>query len=221
MSESTSEYSRTQESLSKSSTELLNATVDIVDALNTAVKCDSDERVLLDSTTNTLLDISAQEPKFSYALPRRISEKDKGAIKPYEHPGLHIGFSLPTNEVLIINVYGGLRKMDPVDLNDNDIKLINSHTNRTEEIISKPTRININLNGVDGKPRFDVWICKNPDLSMFLDSLKLEGKYIDIHPSINNKDTYGYPEINSRLDKSIKELINLIPPKPGQFEERH
>ena len=209
-----------RERVSKSSTELLNAVVDVVDALNTSATVACEERVQLDSTTNKLFDILSQDPEFIYALPRRLSDKDKSTIKSYEHPGLHIGFSLPSNEVLILNVYGGLRRMDFVDLDDNDKNLVKTHTSRTEEIVSKPTYININMNGIDGKNKLDIWVVKNPNLSMFLNTLKIDNEFVDINPSITSKETYGYAEINTRLEQNIKELVNLVAPKPGSFEKK-
>lgn len=154
--------------------------------------------------------VESSELSFSTANPRSIRDRDRKSILPGQHGGVFVQFGLQDGTILRINFFGGLRTVSVSDLKDGDTSLRNSHTRRTDEVLTQATHLNWQINYPNG-PVIDSWMIYHPNDRVFQQSsLKIDGKYVDCHPGIGKKDKVFEP-IHKEIFQPIGELIKLIP----------
>lgn len=192
----------------QASRNLLSVVVDIQDTL-TSKMTDSPEKTVCDVINNTLSSFFDSNPKFVSAIPRRIRDQDRTKLLPGQHAGITLTFSLPDNTTLRINVHGGLRAFTNADMRDSDISLRQSHTKRTDAVLSQPSFINWHIRDSEGNILEDIWI-KKSQTNMNFEKILYNGEPIDIFSSIN-QETYGFKQISESFSKHINDLTRVIP----------
>lgn len=215
MTEITSAQETIREEQKVSATHLMNSLADLQDTLSLIVEEKSEdgcpEKEPFIYANNALISFIDSKPDFSTIKPRSIRETDRKDLLPGQHAGVFVKFDLDDGTTLKINFWGGLRTVTTHDFVDRDISLKKSHASRTEEIIMQNTQLNWQIICPNG-PVIDSWIIYNPNSNgLFKQSaLKIDGEYIDCHPSLPCEDK-RFAQIKENVFEPINKLTKLVP----------
>lgn len=129
--------------------------------------------------------------------PRTIRDADVKKLSSGEHAGVTAEYTDPAETIVRINFFGGLR--DPFshsDEHDADTALRNSHAKRTDDIASKSTHVNIQMQDSGSEElQFDIWFTVNQTQSK-LSSLIVDGNKLDLVSTVNTSQNTENPAGN-------------------------
>ena len=142
--------------------------------------------------------------------PRAERVKDKVPFLPGQHKGIFVSLVTSSHDLGNINIYGGLRDFHSPELRDTDVAMRTHHSKRTDSILSQKVHFNFHVKDAGGSSLLDIWFIYNLGNGFYLDSLSLEGRKVDVHPTVDS----GYPcfeELKTSFYTHTKTLVSLVP----------
>ena len=144
------------------------------------------------------------------ARPRVEREKDKVPFLPGQHKGIFVSLVTSSHDLGNINIYGGLRDFHSPELRDTDVAMRTHHSKRTDSILSQKVHFNFHVKDAGGSSLLDIWFTYNLGNGFYLDNLSLEGRKVDVHPTVDA----SYPcfeELKTSFYTHTKALVSLVP----------
>jgi len=139
--------------------------------------------------------------------PRQVRDKDIIKYRQGDDPGIHIAITTADNTQIHINAYGGLRRIAEQDYHDTNSS--QCHSERTDNITSQATQVNVHINNPNGEKIADCWLVLGPSGNEFL---QINNLSITTDDGIERKvrDPITHPDDNKYTVKTVRNQISNL-----------
>ena len=189
---------------------MVNFIYDLTEAAYLTAASPAEEAEDLDAASDIVRTFVESDFTGILAQPRVEREKDKVHFLPGQHKGIFISFVTSSHDLGNINIYGGLRDFHSPELKDTDVAMRTHHSKRTDSVLSQKVQFNFHVKDISGSSILDIWFTYNLGNGFYLDNLLLEGRKVDVHPTVDS----SYPcfeKLKASFYTHTRTLVSLVP----------
>jgi len=199
-----------KELVDEASIGMVNFIYDLTESAYLNVPSETEEAKDLDKAVDIIGAFVESDFASILAQPRVEREKDKVHFLPGQHKGIFISFVTSSHDLGNINIYGGLRDFHSPELKDTDVAMRTHHSKRTDSVLSQKVQFNFHVKDISGSSILDIWFTYNLGNGFYLDNLLLEGRKVDVHPTVDS----SYPcfeKLKASFYTHTRTLVSLVP----------